>query len=417
MTLTTSKVQDLRNERANIWEQMKDVMAEAEKNGWSAEREQKYDALQNELDAKGDQITRTEAHTKLQEAFDKVDRTGVVSPSNDLPEADEQFGKGYSEAFNQYLRNGIQGLDYDDQKVLKNGWQDAPRNAGGVGSGAAGGYTVPPAFRQKIIERIKFIASMRQLAEVITTDTGASLPWPTVDDTANEGAILGENTQDTEQDVEFGQGSLDAYMYTSKIVRLSLQLLNDNAFGLETWLANALGARIGRVQNRHFTVGTGSSQPDGIITSAAVGVTAAAVAAITYDELVDLTESLDPAYLEGGNVRFMMSQSARKLLRKLKDSQNRPLWEPSLQAGTPDTLMGYGLTLNNYMATPVAGVKSIGFGDIREAYVIRDVSDFALLRLTERYADFLQVGFLGFQRSDGTLQNAAAFKVLQQAAS
>lgn len=419
MPTTTTKVQELRNQRANIWEQMQEVMDEADKNGWSAEREQKYDALQTDLDKKGDEITRVEAHEKLAEGFNHVDRSNVVPADSSLPDADEQFGRGYSNAFNQYLRNGIGALDHEEQKVLRNGWQDAtkdaPRAAGGVGSGAAGGYTVPPAFRQKIIERIQFIASMRQLAEVITTDTGANLPWPTVDDTANEGAILGENTQDTEQDVVFGNAGLDAYMYTSKIVRLSLQLLNDNAFGLEAWLANALGARIGRVQNRHFTVGTGTNQPDGIITSAAVGVTAAGVAAVTYDELVDLTDSLDPAYLEGGNVRFMMSQAARKLLRKLKDSQNRPLWEPSLTAGTPDTLMGYGLTLNNYMATPATGVKSIGFGDIREAYIIRDVSDFALLRLTERYADFLQVGFLGFQRSDGTLQNAAAFKVLKQA--
>jgi len=418
--MPTTKVQNLREARANIWEQMKEVMDEADKNGWSAEREQKYDALQTDLDKKGDEITRAEAHDKLAEGFAAVDRSGVVPADSGVPDADEQFGKGYSSAFDRYLRNGIGALDHEDQKVLRNGWQDAtggkaPVNAGGVGTGSAGGYTVPPAFRQKIVERITFIAAMRQLAEVINTDTGANLPWPTVDDTGNEGAIIGENTQVTEQDVTFGQASLDAYMYSSKIVRLSLQLLNDNAFGLESWLANALGTRIGRVQNRHFTVGTGTGQPDGIITSASVGATAAGAAAITYDDLVELTESLDPAYLSGGNVRFMMAQSARKLLRKLKDGQQRPLWEPSLTAGSPDTLMGYGLTLNNYMATPATGVKSIGFGDIREAYVIRDVSDFALLRLTERYADYLQVGFLGFQRSDGTLQNAAAFKVLQQA--
>ena len=275
---------------------------------------------------------------------------------------------------------------------------------------------MPPAFRQKLIEKMNFIAVMRQYAEVINTDTGASLPWPTVDDTGNEGAILAENTQVTEQDVTFGQASLDAYMYTSKLVRLSLQLLNDEAFGLEGWLANALGTRIGRIQNRHFTVGTGTGQPDGLFTSAAVGVTAGSATAITYDDLVELTESLDPAYLGGGNLRFMMSQAARKTLRKLKDGQNRPLWEPSLTAGSPDTLMGYGLSLNNYVPAPAASAKSVGFGDIREAYVIRDVQDFALLRLTERYADYLQVGFLGFQRSDGTLQNASAFKVLQQAA-
>lgn len=407
--------QALREQRANIWNQMTEIMEKpAGENGQlSADQAQTYDRLEKDLDVKGDEITRAEAHDKRSEAFAKVDRSGVVAPSDDLGDEPE---KGYTEAFNRYLRNGISALDHTDQKVLQAGWVKSPQNAGGVATGAAGGYTVPPAFRQKIIERITFVAAMRQLASVITTDTGANLPWPTVDDTGNEGAILAENTQVTEQDVTFGQASLDAYMYTSKLVRLSLQLLNDNAFGLEGWLANALGARIGRIQNRHFTVGTGTGQPDGIITSASVGVTAAGVAAVTYDELVDLTESLDPAYLSGGNVNFMMSQSARKLLRKLKDSQSRPLWEPSLKAGSPDQLMGYGLTLNNYMDAPALGVKSIGFGDIREAYVIRDVSDFALLRLNERYADYLQVGFLGFQRSDGTLQDAQAFKTLQQAA-
>lgn len=411
-----ANVQKLREERASIWDQMQKCMATAEKDGWNEELKATYDRLETDLDAKGDEITRQEAFDKRSEEFNRVDRSGVVPVDDELVAAgDEQLGKGYSDAFDRWIRSGPSALDHEDQKILRNGWQDAPKNAAGVGTGAAGGYTVPPAFRQKIVERINYVAQMRQLAEVITTETGANIPWPTVDDTANEGAILAENTQVTEQDVTFGQASLDAYMYTSKLVRVSLQLLNDNAFDLERWLSNTLGARIGRIQNRHFTVGTGTGQPDGIITSASVGVTAAGVAAITYDELVDLTDSLDPAYLESGNARFMMSQSARKLLRKLKDSQNRPLWEPSLQAGTPDTLMGYGLTLNNYMSAPATGVKSVGFGDIREAYVIRDVSDFALMRLTERYADYLQVGFLGFQRSDGTLQNAAAFKVLQQA--
>lgn len=411
-----SNVQKLREDRANIWDQMQQVMAEAEKDGWSGELKSKYDNLETDLDAKGDEITRREAFDKRSEEFNRVDRSGVVAPANTPENVGDEPEKGYTEAFNRYLRNGISSLEASDQRVLQAGWVKSPDNAGGVGAGAAGGYTVPPAFRQKIVERITYVAAMRQLAETITTDTGATLPWPTVDDTGNEGAILAENTQVTEQDVTFGQANLDAYMYTSRLVRLSLQLLNDNAFGLESWLANTLGARIGRVQNRHFTVGTGTGQPDGIITSADVGVTAASATAVTYDDLVDLIESLDPAYLSTGNARFTMSQAARKGLRKLKDGQNRPLWEPSLQAGTPDSLMGYGLTLNNFMAEPVAGAKSIGFGDIREAYVIRDVSDFALLRLNERYADYLQVGFLGFQRSDGTLQNGAAFKALQQAA-
>lgn len=414
-----SNLQGLHDKRANIWEQMKAIMDAAGPDGLSAEKAAEYDRLEGDLDRIGDEITRAEAFAKHQAAFDTVDRRGVMPPADQTGgDFGDEPAKGYTEAFARWMRNGLGGLDTDDQRILRAGFvkDDAIRNAAGVGTGSAGGFTVPPAFRQRIIEQITFVAAMRQLAEVISTETGAELPWPTVDDTGNEGAILGENTQATEQDVTYGENSIGAYMYTSKIVRASLQLLNDNAFDFEAWLGRALAARIGRIQNRHFTVGTGVGQPDGIVTSAPVGVTASAVAAITYDELVDLTDSIDTAYTNAGNARFMMSQSARKALRKLKDSQGRPLWEPSLQAGTPDTLMGYGLTLNNYMSAPAAGAKSVLFGDIRDAYLIRDVSDFALLRLSERYADFLQVGFIGFQRSDGTLQNASSVRTLQQAA-
>lgn len=200
-------------------------------------------------------------------------------------------------------------------------------------------------------------------------------------------------------------------------MRVSLQLLNDNAFNLNSWLPRALGRRIGRIQNRHYTVGTGTAQPDGIITSATVGVTLPTgnTTSLTYDGLVDLIDSIDPSYINS-NSRFMMNQATRKTFRKLKDSQNRPLWEPSLQVGVPDSILGYPVALNNYMATPAANAKTVLFGDINAAYVIRDVSDVAVMRLTERYADFLQVGFLAFQRSDGTLQNASAAKVLVQSA-
>lgn len=404
-------LQDKIDTRASLWEQMKACDLD------NAEDAAKYDRLEKEYDALEDTIDRDERHQARLARNAQVDRSGAADPGDIDPKAaDEQFGAGYTDAFNTWMRKGERALSHDQQTVLHKGWQEAPQGAAGVGTGAAGGFTVPPAFRQKIIERITFVASMRQLAEVVTTDTGANLPWPTVDDTGVEGAILGENTAASEQDVTFGQNSLDAYMYTSKIVRASLQLLQDNGFNFEAWLAKALGARIGRIQNRHFTVGTGVSQPDGLFTSATVGVPAASTTAITADELIDLTESIDPAYLEGGNVGWMLAQATRGRIRKLKKTDGEYLWQPGLQAGKPSTLMGYPVTLNNYVPTAAASAKTVGFGDVQEAYVVRDTSDFALMRLTERYAEFLQVGFLGFQRSDGTLQNSAAFKVLQQAA-
>jgi HK97 family phage major capsid protein len=219
--------------------------------------------------------------------------------------------------------------------------------------------------------------------------------------------------------VVLGTANIDAYMYTSKLVRVSYQLLQDRP-DFDEWLARKLGERIGRIWNQHFTTGTGTAQPDGIVTSATVGVTGtgsfASTGGITYDNLIDLEESLDPAYGGGEGLAFMMHQSARKAVRKLKDTAGRYLWEPSLQAGRPASLDGYPVMLNNDMATLAASSKSVLFGNFREAYVIRMVRDIQTARLSERYADYLQVGFFAFARADGTMQNANAVRVFQTTA-
>lgn len=409
--------QTLLDRRANVWSTLQELLdrpKDPTTGLMTAENAQAYDAADADFDAITAQIERDAKHTTRANALGQVDRSGVVAPISDQAQALEGDQR-YAQAFDAYIRN--RPMDSDLSRALQAGFDPSIQNAQGVGTGAAGGYLVPPEFRNTLIEQMTFVAAMRQFAEVITTETGANLPWPTVDDTAQEGAILAENTGISQQDVTFGQASLDAYMYTSKLVLVSFQLLNDNAFNLNSWLPKALGQRIGRIQNRHFTVGTGTAQPDGLFTSATVGVTgtgsfASTGGAPTYDNLIDLVDSIDPSYINE-NSRFMLSQSGRKQIRKLKDSQNRPLWEPSLQVGSPDQLLGYGVALNNYAPAAAQNAKTIAFGDIRAAYLIRDVSDVAVMRLVERYADALQVGFFAFQRSDGTLQNAAAVKLYQ----
>ena len=406
----------LREDRANIWEQMKALVdrAEAEGRDLSAEETATYERMESDLDSLGNRIEREEKITARAAEFDR----NVTTSASAAAPAERDERDDYTAAFAAYVRN--EPLTYDQQRALQAGFDATIKNAAGVGTGAAGGYTVPPEFRDKFVETQKWYGTMLQEAEVIYTDTGANLQWPTNDDTANVGAILAENTQVTEQDVTIGTASLDSYMYTSKLVRASLQFLQDNAINADVWLPERLGVRIGRILNQHFTTGTGSSQPDGIVTSATVGVTGtgslASTGGISYDNLVDLVESLDPAYGGGNGLKFMGHQSIRKALRKLKDGQNRPLWEPSLQVGTADSLLGYQFVLNNDMATVAQSSKSLLFGNIRQAYVIRVVKGLTVLRLTERYADYLQVGFLGFERADGTLQDSSAFKIHQTTA-
>lgn len=414
-------IQDLIDRRAGLWEQMKTVLdgADSEGRGLSAEEAKKYDDLETDLDSLTRDIDRLQKHEARKAELEKVERTDpeLVIPGGpeDTP---QNVVEQYSTTFGSFLRGGMGDLEPEQRKILRAGFVDAKElRAQGVATGAAGGFLVPEDFRNKMVETMKFFGAVRQVAEVIETTTGADLPWPTNDDTANKGALVAESTQITEQDVTLGEDILKAYMYTSKIVRVSFQLLQDNAFNLETWLPKKLGERIGRIQNEHFTTGTGVSQPEGIQTNATVGKPGSAgqTTSVTYDDLIDLIHSVDVAY-RNERSKFMFHDLSLAKARKLKDGQQRPLWEPSTQAGVPDALLGYGYVVNNDMPQMGASVKSVLFGDFEAGFVVRDVQGIQLLRLEERYADFLQVGFLSFARADSAQQDAGAYKAYQNSA-
>lgn len=267
---------------------------------------------------------------------------------------------------------------------------------------AAGGYLVPQGFVNQLEASLLSFGGMREVATILRTAEGNSLPIPTVSDHANVGAILAENTQVSEQDITFSQITLAAYKYSSKLIRVSAELLQDGAIDLESFIGGALGERIARILNTHFTTGDNSSKPQGISASGA-GKTAGSASAITFDELLDLQHSLDPAYR--ANAKFMMHDTTFKLVRKLVDDQNRPIFMNDLSATSPGTLFGVPVVINQDVAVIGASAKTIYYGDFSK-YIIRDVQEFTLLRLEERYADYHQVGFVGFSRHDGRILDA-----------
>ena len=409
-------VQKLRDQRANIWEQAKSLL-DAGLN--TAEERESYDRMEADLDQRDEDIERAERATSREQNYSRVDRPGVLFREPDQDRGGEDAA--VMSAFGNFVRNGIAEMESDERNIMRARFLTDPaiKNAAGVGSGSAGGYTVPAEWWNRIVEVQTAASPMLQEAEVITTSTGANLPWPTNDDTGNVGAILAENTQVTEQDVTFGTASLDSYMYTSKMIRASLQFLQDSSTS-EAWLQGKLGTRVGRILNNHFTVGTGTAQPDGIVTSATVGVTGtgsfATTKGISGDDIIDLTESLGDGYDGAPGLKFMMHKTVRKAIRKLKGTDGQYLWQPALSADVPSTIAAYPFVINNDMPTLAASSKSLLFGDIKAAYVIRIVKGLQMLRLTERYADYLQVGFLGFERADGTLQDAQAVRVFQTTA-
>ena len=270
-----------------------------------------------------------------------------------------------------------------------------------VGTTTLGGFTIPKAFSDELEQAMVAFNGPRQVCRVIRTDTGNQIEWPTVTDTGNTGVLLSEATTiGTSVDPTFGQKLLNAYKYSSKALLVSEELMEDSAFNMSSLIASLLGERLGRIQAAQFTTGTGSAQPNGVVTASTAGKTTAASALITADEIMDLVHSVDPAYRTGPSVGFMFHDSILKLIRKLKTTDLQYLWQPGFQVGAADQILGYPFTINQNMnGAPATTVKTMLFGDFSK-FIIRDVANLRLHRLEERYRDLDQTGFIAFMRSD-----------------
>jgi HK97 family phage major capsid protein len=420
----------IREKRAQTWEQMKALLDDAEKQGRSSltgEERASYEKMEADIADLTKDLGIAERSEAMGQFFDFPQGNGPVDLSAKMRAAtgnedDADPQKRYAKVFDKWVRSndGNGDLEREEREILRNMGTDPEfakqARALGIATSAAGGYLVPPGYRAELIEQTKAFGGMLQNAQILQTATGAPLQWPTVDDTANIGAILGENTQVSQQDIVFNTATLGGYTYTSKMILVSLQLLQDETINVESLISRSLANRIGRIWNQHFTTGTGSSQPLGIVTNCVVGKQGATgqTTSVTLDDLIDVQHSVDPSYRT--NTKWMLSDATLKPLRKLKDQYGRYLWEPSVTAGVPDQLLSRPYVINQDMPAMAANAKSILYGNFEEAYVIRIIRDVQLLRFNERFGDYLQVGFTAFARADGTLQNASAVRAYQNSA-
>lgn len=404
------KSKELRQRRAKIVHDMRELVETCAKEGREFDSDEHLSWERMEADE-----TRLKAHIDRLEQVEE-DEYSLAQPlerkistdTNPSEEEKETRHELYREAWRGWIRGGFTSLTQDQRTMMQNRAVDLPSEvrALGVGTDTAGGFAVPDEDMRQIVAALARFGGVRaSRSTVISTSSGADLPIPTSNDTANVATILAENTAAGEQDVSFAQTVLSSFMYTSGIIRVSFQMLQDSSFPLEPWLRDRFVERHGRGQNAHFTTGTGTGQPQGIVTGSTLGVTGAAgqLTTHTYNDIVDLEHSVDPAYR--GSAEWMFHDTTLAGLKKIVDGDARPLWAAGIATGQPDTLMGYPYVINQDMAVPAASAISLLFGDM-SAYLIRDVMSFTMLRLTERYAENLQVAFLGFMRTDGRLVDA-----------
>lgn len=404
-----------REQRARLAVQARAILdaAEKETRALTAEEDAKFNAIHADmarLKTEADRMdlqaeTERELGAEVERRSGREDAGAGAAPD---PKADEEAERA---AFRAWLLGDTSRISPEQRAILQRRRENLPPEirALTVGTGASGGYTVPTGFSGQMDVAMKAIGGLFQAAEIIPTDAGNDLPWPTATDTANSAAILGENTAAASNvDPTFGSVTLKAYNYATTMVLVPIQLLQDSAFNIEAFLARILGERIGRGFNAHGTTGTGTNQPQGVVTAAALGKTGAngQTTSIIYDDLADLVFALDPAYRL--NAKFMMNDSTLAAISKIKGTDGQPLWTFGVMDMDQITIMGrrYPIVINQSMAVMAASAKSVLFGDFGH-YKIRKVKDVVVMKLVERYADSLQVGFIGFCRMDGRMVDAS----------
>lgn len=393
-------IQAMREKIADLARQANHLLAEKGDQTWSKEEQAKFDNFADEIERLKNQINAAE---KLREL--EADEFFNSAPKKQ----EEGVTVDALAAVALYMRHGNNVTA--EQAV-------AIRNAMSTTTPAEGGYTVPSEIAAMVINKLKAYGGMREVAEIISTASGNPLNFPTSDGTSEEGEIVGENAAATAGDMTFGTIALPVFKYSSKKIALPVELIQDSAIDVVAFVVARLAERIARIQNKHFTVGGGTTAPDGVITKAGTGKigTTGQTLSVTYEDLVDLKHSVNRAYRS--NARFMMNDLSVAVVSKLKDTTGRPIWVPSVDAGAPDTLLGFPIAINDDMAVMAANAKSIAFGDFSK-YAIRDVVGSTSLRRFDDSAFALngQVGFCGWTRSGGNLLQPAAVKLYVNSAS
>lgn len=410
------KAKQLREKRAAIWEEMQAINQANEGRSLNKDDQVKWDNMSAEMTALKSDIERFERTAELEsEASEK--RQINIDAGIDVDQLEETQAKNkaeYKKRFSKIIRAIRSGnVDPADEKFLKEYRGTSTQIAGTT---TLGGFLVPEDFSFELEKYKKQFGGMLQACRVIQTGNGADLPWPTVNDTANVGALITEGTAGTVSDVTFASNTLQSFTYYSKVIKASWELIQDSAFPLDQLIAEIAGERIGRIVNQHFTTGDGSGKPYGFITDASSGKTAAANNAITYAEILDLKHSVDPAYRTGPNAYFMFNDSTLAAIKKLSvgSSDARPLWQPGVSVGAPDTIDGTPYIINQDMASIGSETIPVAFGDFSK-YVIRQVLGDEMVVLRERYADERANGYFVYSRYDGKLINTDAIKYLTMA--
>lgn len=435
------ELKELFDKKGKIVNEMKDAYRDVAKRGGEAtpEERQKFDGWNTELEkiqekidfyrnmekvellAEAGQAVRIESDdhkdkkfneaataVERREALKKAEKRGYTALTNDervIVDTEQRDLK----VFEKWI--GGKELNAEEQRIMG---LYREKRAQSVGTGTAGGYTVPEGFAGRIVEYMVMVSNLMNWANIIRTGTGNDIPFPINDDNSNTGELISENSDlsSSSADLVFSVYTMKAYKMSSKLIKVSAELLQDNGVNLVDYLAKRLAIRVGKVANTYYTTGTGSAQPKGFLQTR--GKVTASTSTFTLAEVAELQDSIDPMYRQGSKVAFSMHSNILSEIKALALASDKPgsVWAPSYRDGDPDRILGRPYFFNQAMSsTSATGDKIIAYGDW-EKFNIRIVNDFVLKRLDERYAEYDQSAFFGLMRTDSFLEDTTAIKYL-----
>ncbi len=406
--MTLQQLKELYSQKAA---EMRSLHESTGDEAWTSETRSKWEAIKVDLKALKEKIDREEELRENDQAFiEERSRNGNhgTQPQQELTGAEAE----QRSAFDAFLRRGTEGLSAEQRSAV------IAMRAQGTNPAEFGGYTVPTTLQARVIESLNTYGGIAAVCQLLNTDNGAPIAWAVSNGGEEEGELIGENKAATEKDVEFGMGTLGSYTISSKIIRVSEQLLQDSGIDMEAFLAGRISKRCGRTRNRLIVQGTGAAetdttpaQPKGLEAAVNVGYTATSGSTFTWQDVNGLIHSVDPAYRAAPNFRLAFNDKTCQSLEEMVDGNKRPLWLPGIDSDRPATILKQQYVIDQAIGDIAAGKKFMYAGDFNEL-ILRAVRSLTLKRLVERYAEYGQVGFLAFLRFGIVLQDTAAIKAM-----
>lgn len=401
------KLHEMKQKRNTIATDMRGLHEKIGENPWTDEQRTQWSSMKNELDALDDKIGREEELRRHDQTF--IDNQEEEQRQQQRDNAPENLqSERRAAAFDKFLRQGFSELSAEERQAVKE------LRAQGTSPDAKGGYTVPTQMLNKIVDAMKAYGGIASVAQILNTTNGQDITWSTSDGTSEEGELLGENTETGEEDVSFGTATLGAKKLSSKIIKVSNELLQDSGVDIEAYLASRIGQRIGRGEAKYLVQGSGAGtplQPKGLSASVTGTVNTASASVFTWKEMNNLKHAIDPAYRGGPKFRWAFNDATLQLVEEMVDDQKRPLWLPDIAGGSPATILNIPYVIDQAIDNVAAGKKFIFLGDF-DRFIVRRITYMTLKRLVERYAEYDQTAFLAFHRFDCVLEDTAAIKAL-----